>query len=79
MRICFLNQAPEQSKAYETAKIEALLNSYDKVLVAEMNNGQMMTLLRSQYLIDAKGLLKVSGQPLKIIEVEKAILAQLGA
>ena len=28
MRICFLNQAPEQSKAYETTKIEALLNSY---------------------------------------------------
>lgn len=28
MRICFLNQAPEKSKAYETAKIEALLNSY---------------------------------------------------
>src|SRR5258705_4368747 len=28
MRICFLNQAPVQSKAYETTKIEALLNSY---------------------------------------------------
>src|SRR5262245_40707137 len=28
MRICFLNQAPEQSKAYETSKIEALLNTY---------------------------------------------------
>ncbi len=28
MRICFLNQAPEQSKAYETAKIEAQLNGY---------------------------------------------------
>jgi Asp/Glu/hydantoin racemase len=28
MRICFLNQAPEQSKAYETTKIEALLNTY---------------------------------------------------
>ncbi|MBM3512876.1 MAG: 2-oxoacid:acceptor oxidoreductase subunit alpha [Alphaproteobacteria bacterium] len=57
----------------------ALLKSYDKVLVAEMNNGQMLTLLKSQYLIDAKGLLKVSGQPLKIDEVENAIRAQLGA
>src|SRR5215467_3352612 len=28
MRICFLNQAPERSKAYETAKIEAQLNGY---------------------------------------------------
>jgi 2-oxoglutarate ferredoxin oxidoreductase subunit alpha len=59
--------------------LEALLKSYDKVLVAEMNKGQLMTLLRSKYLIDAKGLLKVSGQPLKIAEVENAIRAQLDA
>ncbi|MDX2145555.1 MAG: 2-oxoacid:acceptor oxidoreductase subunit alpha [Rhodospirillaceae bacterium] len=57
--------------------LSALLKSYDKVLVAEMNNGQMLTLLKSQYLVDAKGLLKVSGQPLKIEEVENAIRAQL--
>ena len=55
----------------------ALLKSYDKVLVAEMNNGQMLQLLRGQYLVDAKGLLKVSGQPLKIVEVEDAIRSQL--
>ncbi|MDX2223313.1 MAG: 2-oxoacid:acceptor oxidoreductase subunit alpha [Rhodospirillaceae bacterium] len=55
----------------------ALLRSYDKMLVAEMNNGQMLTLLKSQYLVDAKGLLKVSGQPLKIEDVERAIAAQL--
>jgi 2-oxoglutarate ferredoxin oxidoreductase subunit alpha len=57
----------------------ALLKNYEKVLVAEMNNGQMLTLIKSQYLIDAKGLLKVSGQPLKIEEVEDAIRARLGA
>ncbi len=56
----------------------ALLKNFDKVLVAEMNNGQMLTLLKSQYLVDAKGLLKVSGQPLKIAEVESAIRSQLG-
>jgi len=56
-----------------------LLKSYEKVLVAEMNNGQMLTLLKSQYLIDAKSLLKVSGQPLKIEEVSSAIRSQLGA
>ena len=54
-----------------------LLKSFDKVLVAEMNQGQMLTLLKGQYLIDAKGLLKVSGQPLKIEEVTNAIRAQL--
>ncbi|MSO72584.1 MAG: 2-oxoacid:acceptor oxidoreductase subunit alpha [Rhodospirillaceae bacterium] len=56
-----------------------LLKSFDKVLVAEMNQGQMLTLLKSQYLVDAKGLLKVSGQPLKIEEVTNAIRAQLGS
>ena len=56
-----------------------LLKSFDKVLVAEMNNGQMLTLLKSQYLIDAKSLLKVSGQPLKIEEVTSAIRSHLGS
>ncbi|MHB1204445.1 MAG: 2-oxoacid:acceptor oxidoreductase subunit alpha, partial [Rhodospirillaceae bacterium] len=56
-----------------------LLKNFEKVLVAEMNNGQMLTLLKSQYLVDAKGLLKVSGQPLKIDEVESAIRSHLGA
>jgi 2-oxoglutarate ferredoxin oxidoreductase subunit alpha len=58
--------------------LEKLLKSYDKVLVAEMNKGQMLTLLKSQYLVDAKALLKVSGQPFKIEEVENAIRTQLG-
>ena len=56
-----------------------LLKSYEKVLVAEMNNGQMLTHLKGQLLIDAKGLLKVSGQPLKIDEVTSAIRSHLGA
>ncbi|MBL8629390.1 MAG: hypothetical protein JNM81_07165 [Rhodospirillaceae bacterium] len=59
--------------------LETLLKSYDKVMVAEMNNGQMVTLLKSQYLIDVKPLLKVSGQPLKIEEVENAIRKQFAA
>ncbi len=59
------------------ANLEALLKSYDKVMVAEMNNGQMVTLLRSQYLLDVKPLLKISGQPLKIDEVERAIRAHI--
>jgi hypothetical protein len=39
----------------------------------------MLTLLKSQYLLDAKGLLKVSGQPLKIEEVENAIRTHCSA
>ena len=51
-----------------------LLKSYDTVLVPEMNNGQLITLIKAEYLIDAKPLNKISGQPFKIKEIEDAIL-----
>ena len=54
-----------------------LLGSYEKVLVAEMNNGQMLTFLRSQTRQDIDGHLKVTGQPLTIREVEEAIRARV--
>ncbi len=52
-----------------------LLAGYDKVLLPEMNRGQLLTLLRSEYLIPAEGLNKVTGQPFKIAEIMTAILA----
>jgi 2-oxoglutarate ferredoxin oxidoreductase subunit alpha len=56
----------------------ALLKSYKKVLVPEMNTGQLITVLRDRYLVDAIGLNKVSGQPFKITEIEDGIRKQLG-
>jgi len=50
-----------------------LLRSFGRVIVPEMNNGQLKTLLRDQYLVDARPLTKVSGQPFKIREIEAAI------
>lgn len=50
-----------------------LLRGFDKVIVPEMNNGQFKTVLRDQYLVDAKPLNKVSGQPFRIGEIEAAI------
>ncbi len=50
-----------------------LLKSYDKVLVPEMNTGQFKTVLRDQYLVDARPLTKTSGQPFTIAEIEAAI------
>ena len=38
-----------------------------------MNPGQFKTLLRDQYLVDARPVNKVSGQPFKIAEIERAI------
>jgi len=55
-----------------------LLRSYDRVLVPEMNTGQLATVLRSQFLLDVDPLNKVSGQPFRIGEIRAAILARLG-
>ncbi len=54
-----------------------LLRNFEKVLVPEMNTGQLVTLLRSEYLVPAEGLNKVNGQPFKISEIEGAIRARL--
>ncbi|MDB5724035.1 MAG: 2-oxoglutarate ferredoxin oxidoreductase alpha subunit, partial [Novosphingobium sp.] len=50
-----------------------LLRGFDNVLVPEMNTGQFKTVLRDQYLVDAKPLTKTSGQPFTIAEIEAAI------
>ncbi|MDQ2696823.1 MAG: 2-oxoacid:acceptor oxidoreductase subunit alpha [Pseudomonadota bacterium] len=54
-----------------------LLRGFDKVLVAELNNGQLLTLLRSEYLIAAEGLNQVNGLPFKVADLEQAIGARL--
>ena len=42
-----------------------------------MNTGQLLTVLRSEYLVPAKGINKVNGQPFKIRELEQAIKAEM--
>jgi len=51
----------------------ALLKGFDRIIVPEMNLGQYKTLLRDQYLVDARPLTKVSGHPFRIAEIEAAI------
>lgn len=51
----------------------ALLKGYERILVPEMNTGQLKTVLRDQFLVDARPLNKVSGQPFRIHEIEAAI------
>jgi 2-oxoglutarate ferredoxin oxidoreductase subunit alpha len=55
-----------------------LLRSYERIIVPEMNKGQLKTLLRDQFLVDARPVNKVSGQPFKIAEIEAAIAEALG-
>jgi 2-oxoglutarate ferredoxin oxidoreductase subunit alpha len=53
--------------------MSVLLRGFEHILVPEMNMGQLKTLLRDQYLVDAKPLSKVAGQPFRIAEIEAAI------
>jgi 2-oxoglutarate ferredoxin oxidoreductase subunit alpha len=59
------------------ANLSELLQGFDRVLVPEMNTGQLKTLLRDQFLVDARPLNKVSGQPFRIAEIEEAIREML--
>tara|TARA_E500000331_G_scaffold334173_1_gene359098 strand:+ start:5411 stop:7309 length:1899 start_codon:yes stop_codon:yes gene_type:complete len=56
---------------------EQLLKGFEQILVPEMNMGQFVEVIRSRFLIDAKRLNKVSGQPFKIREIEEAIKSLL--
>jgi len=55
----------------------ALLERYDKILVPEMNHGQLITLLRDVFLLPAEGLNKVTGKPFMIAEIEAALRERL--
>jgi 2-oxoglutarate ferredoxin oxidoreductase subunit alpha len=50
-----------------------ILARYDKVLVPEMNLGQLSLLVRARYLVDAVGYNQVRGLPLKATELAQAI------
>jgi 2-oxoglutarate/2-oxoacid ferredoxin oxidoreductase subunit alpha len=46
-----------------------VLSKYKKVLIPELNLGQLRTLIRAKYLVDAMGLNKVQGRPFAVTEV----------
>jgi 2-oxoglutarate ferredoxin oxidoreductase subunit alpha len=52
-----------------------IVRSYEKVLVPEMNLGQLRMLLRAEYLVDAVGFNKVRGRPFRATELADAITA----
>ena len=54
-----------------------LLARFDKILVPEMNMGQLSTLLRDSYVLPTESLCKVTGKPFRIIEIEDGIRAAL--
>src|SRR5947207_3888194 len=55
-----------------------LLRRFHRIVVPELNNGQLVQLLRAAYLVPAEGLNKVQGKPFKVSEISEAIEATLG-
>jgi 2-oxoglutarate ferredoxin oxidoreductase subunit alpha len=51
------------------ANTEAVLRSYRRVLIPEVNLGQLLFLVRAAYLIDAVGYNRVRGKPFRIAEI----------
>jgi 2-oxoglutarate ferredoxin oxidoreductase subunit alpha len=53
-----------------------LLRRFDRVLVPELNNGQLVQLLRAAYLVPAEGLNQITGKPFKVSTIAEAIRAR---
>jgi 2-oxoglutarate ferredoxin oxidoreductase subunit alpha len=54
-----------------------ILDRFDRVVVPELNMGQLVKVLRAEYLVDARSIAKIEGQPYKTSEIEGALMAQL--
>ena len=61
------------------ADLGDILGRFRKVLVPEMNLGQLVKVLRAEYLVDAVGLNKIQGLPFKVAEITTRINRMLEA
>jgi 2-oxoglutarate ferredoxin oxidoreductase subunit alpha len=61
------------------ANLGEVLATYPKVLVPEMNLGQLSKLVRSEFLTPATSLTKVQGLPFSATEIENKIMEMLDA
>ena len=56
---------------------EEVLRRFDKVIVPELNMGQLSKLIRAEFLIDAQSITKMQGQPFRSNELEQLILERM--
>ena len=49
--------------------LESVMRGFDRVLIPELNTGQLRLLIKSKYLIDALGFNKIKGKPFKVSEL----------
>ncbi|MFF2410236.1 2-oxoacid:acceptor oxidoreductase subunit alpha [Streptomyces sp. NPDC058092] len=61
------------------ANLGEVLNHYDKVIVPEMNLGQLATLIRAKYLVDAHSHNQVNGMPFKAEQLATALKEAIDA
>ena len=59
------------------ADLGEVISRFEKVLVPEMNMGQLLRVLRTEYLVDAVGLNKIQGRPFKVSEISARIARML--
>ena len=55
------------------ANLGDVLRRFNKVLIPELNTGQLRLLIRGKYLVDARGLNKIQGKPFLVDEISQAI------
>lgn len=53
--------------------LAGIIKNYEKVIIPEINSGQLKTILRAEYLVDAQGINKVQGKPFKVEELYDGI------
>jgi 2-oxoglutarate ferredoxin oxidoreductase subunit alpha len=57
--------------------LSEVLHRYERVLVPEMNTGQLAQLLRAEYLVDVESYTKLEGKPLFAAELEREFMERL--
>jgi len=50
-----------------------VLSTFDKILIPELNTGQLLKVIRAEFLIDAVGLNQVTGEPFRVTDIEDKI------
>lgn len=63
-----LNPLPED--------LASIIKSYEKVIVAELNSGQLCQIIRADYLVDAHSISQCNGQPFSVSHLVNAIKAE---
>ena len=55
-----------------------ILYNFEKVLIPEINNGQLIKIIRDKFLVPAKGFNKIQGLPFTVTEMKEKIMVEIG-